>query len=42
MSGARKRELLNMLERQSGQIFDLIMDELDGSNLRVLKDTVFN
>jgi len=42
MSGAKKRELLNLIEYQSGRIFDLIMDELEGSNLRVLQNTIFN
>ena len=41
MSGTRKRELINMIEKQSGRIFDLIMNELEGSNLNVLEDTVF-
>ena len=33
--------LINMIEKQSGRIFDLIMNELEGSNLNVLEDTVF-
>ena len=41
MSGTRKRELINMIEKQSGRIFDLIMNELEGANLNVLEDTVF-
>ena len=41
MSGTRKRELINMIEKQSGRIFDLIMNELEGSNLNVFEDTVF-
>ena len=41
MSGAKKRELLNMIERKSGKIFDKIMNELEGKNLDVLDDTIF-
>jgi len=41
MSGARKRDLLNMIERKSGKIFDKIMNELEGKNLDVLDDTIF-
>ena len=41
MSGTRKRELLNMIERKSGNIFDKIMNELEGKNLDVLDDTIF-
>ena len=32
--------LINMIEKQSGRIFDLIMNELEGANLNVLEDTV--
>ena len=41
MSGAKNRELLNMIERKSGKIFDKIMNELEGKNLDVLDDTIF-
>ena len=41
ISGAKKREMIDMIERQTGKIFDLIMNELEGSNLSVLEDTVF-
>ena len=42
MSGTKKRELLNLIEKQSGEIFDSIMNELEDKNLNVLKNTVFN
>ena len=42
MSGTKKKELLNLIEKQSGKIFDSIMNELEDKNLNVLKNTVFN
>ena len=42
MSGAKKRAQLDMLEKQAGKIFELIMNELEGKNLDVLDNTVFN
>ena len=42
MSGAKKRAQLDMLEKHAGKIFELIMNELEGKNLDVLDNTVFD